>query len=157
MRLPFYLAAIILLHRASSEEQSWSWGSDQKDASEENAKETKKDQTDGRSSSYFDEDLIAAPSEFIDNLSANSTEAGQIIDEIISSTREGRAIDGFDEVYSDPNVQDALQKGDDSEARNIIKDRLCALGLMQVSTKLSTKTNTYTINTYYQEIINYQK
>ncbi|CAH1105722.1 unnamed protein product [Psylliodes chrysocephalus] len=131
MRLPFYLAAIILLHRASSEEQSWSWGSDQKDASEGNAKETKKDQTDGRSSSYFDEDLIAAPSEFIDNLSANSTEAGQIIDEIISSTREGRAIDGFDEVYSDPNVQDALQKGDDSEARNIIKDRLCALGLMQ--------------------------
>lgn len=48
------------------------------------------------------------------------------------SQRQGRALQGYDEVYSDPNVQEALQKGDDGEARNIIKDRLCYLGLMQV-------------------------
>jgi len=55
-----------------------------------------------------------------------------VVDEILVSQRQGRALQGYDEVYSDPNVQEALQKGDDGEARNIIKDRLCYLGLMQV-------------------------
>lgn len=54
-----------------------------------------------------------------------------VIDSILASNRQGRNLDGFDEVYSDPTVQDALQKGDDSQARNLIKDKLCTLGLMQ--------------------------
>lgn len=54
-----------------------------------------------------------------------------VIDSILDSNRQGRNLDGFDEVYSDPTVQDALQKGDDSQARNLIKDKLCTLGLMQ--------------------------
>lgn len=53
-----------------------------------------------------------------------------VIDSILASNRQGRNLDGFDEVYSDPTVQDALQKGDDSQARNLIKDKLCTLGLM---------------------------
>lgn len=54
-----------------------------------------------------------------------------VIDSILQSNRQGRNLDGFDEVYADPTVQDALQKGDDSQARNLIKDKLCTLGLMQ--------------------------
>lgn len=54
-----------------------------------------------------------------------------VIDSILASNRQGRNLDGFDEVYADPTVQDALQKGDDSQARNLIKDKLCTLGLMQ--------------------------
>lgn len=54
-----------------------------------------------------------------------------VIDTILASNRQGRNLDGFDEVYSDPTVQDALQKGDDTQARNLIKDKLCTLGLMQ--------------------------
>lgn len=55
----------------------------------------------------------------------------ELIDSILASNRQGRNLDGFDEVYSDPTVQNALQKGDDSQARNLIKEKLCALGLMQ--------------------------
>lgn len=40
-------------------------------------------------------------------------------------------ISSYDEVYSDPSVKEAIQNGDDVEARNIIKDKLCSLGLMQ--------------------------
>lgn len=61
----------------------------------------------------------------------NDTNVDGIIDSIISSTRQGRTLQGFDEVYSDPNVQEAIQKGD-GEARNLIKDKLCSLGLMEV-------------------------
>ncbi|XP_041772682.1 uncharacterized protein LOC121593948 isoform X2 [Anopheles merus] len=50
---------------------------------------------------------------------------------ILDSGRQGRSLEGFDEVYSDPSVQDALQNADDAQARNIIKDKLCSLGLMQ--------------------------
>lgn len=57
--------------------------------------------------------------------------ADAVIDTILNSGREGRNLDGFDEVYSDPTVQEALQKGDDRQARNIIKDKLCSLGLME--------------------------
>lgn len=66
----------------------------------------------------------------------NQTEADvfdldEVVDTILASNRQGRNLDGFDEVYSDPTVQDALQKGDDTQARNLIKEKLCSLGLMQ--------------------------
>ncbi|XP_053672456.1 uncharacterized protein LOC128722800 [Anopheles nili] len=63
----------------------------------------------------------------------NVTEVGDedILNFILDSGRQGRSLEGFDEVYSDPTVQDALQNGDDAQARNIIKEKLCTLGLMQ--------------------------
>lgn len=65
-----------------------------------------------------------------DSDSYNSTAVDAVIDTILATGREGRNLDGFDEVYSDPSVQDALTKSDDRQARNIIKDKLCSLGLM---------------------------
>lgn len=62
---------------------------------------------------------------------AASYTADELIDSILASNRQGRNLDGFDEVYSDPTVQNALQMGDDSQARNLIKEKLCTLGLMQ--------------------------
>lgn len=59
-----------------------------------------------------------------------ANELDKVIDTILNSGREGRNLDGFDEVYSDPSVQEVLQKGDDRQARNVIKDKLCSLGLM---------------------------
>lgn len=59
-----------------------------------------------------------------------SNELEKVIDTILISGRQGRNLDGFDEVYSDPSVQEVLQKGDDRQARNVIKDKLCSLGLM---------------------------
>ncbi|XP_024874635.1 uncharacterized protein LOC112456373 [Temnothorax curvispinosus] len=53
-----------------------------------------------------------------------------VIDNILVSNRQGRNLEGYDEVYSDPNVQNALQLGNDTIARTYIRDKLCSLGLM---------------------------
>ncbi|XP_066138915.1 uncharacterized protein [Euwallacea fornicatus] len=82
-------------------------------------------------------DLQASASET--NPQQNATDVEKVVDEILVSQRQGRALQGYDEVYSDPNVQEALQKGDDGEARNIIKDRLCYLGLMQCEEEIEGK------------------
>jgi hypothetical protein len=55
----------------------------------------------------------------------------EVIDEIINSSRQGRNLEGLDDVYSDPTVKQALLSGDDSQARNLIRDKLCTLGLME--------------------------
>ncbi|XP_055629559.1 uncharacterized protein LOC129770626 isoform X3 [Toxorhynchites rutilus septentrionalis] len=72
------------------------------------------------------------------NSAQNDTEVGddEILNFILDSGRQGRSLEGFDEVYSDPSVQQALQNSDDVEARNIIKEKLCALGLMQCDGEL---------------------
>lgn len=66
-----------------------------------------------------------------DTTNQTEVDLDEVIDTILASNRQGRNLDGFDEVYSDPTVQDALQKGDDTQARNLIKEKLCSLGLMQ--------------------------
>lgn len=65
------------------------------------------------------------------NTSRNTYAINDVIESILASNVQGRNLNGFDEVYSDPTVQDALQKGDNKQTRNIIKDRLCTLGLAQ--------------------------
>lgn len=59
-----------------------------------------------------------------------------MIENILVSNRQGRNLEGYDEVYSDPNVKNALQLGNDTIARTYIRDKLCTLGLMNVSTVL---------------------
>lgn len=59
------------------------------------------------------------------------TTIDDVIEEIIDSSRQGRNVEGLDEVYSDPSVVQALTSGDDTQARNIIRDKLCDLGLME--------------------------
>jgi len=82
-------------------------------------------------------DFEAQPSieqQIIQEYSApNATDANfdDIIDEIIIQGRNGRNVDGLDDVYSDPTVKEALLNGDDVQARNLIREKLCDLGLMQ--------------------------
>lgn len=87
-------------------------------------------------------DLQADESEIVEDKEAvqlpDATAIEDIVTDILTSTRQGRNLDGYDEVYTDPNLQDALQKGDDSEARNIIKEKLCSLGLMEVSLQIKS-------------------
>lgn len=61
---------------------------------------------------------------------SNDTDINQIIDQIINSRREGRILNEYDRVYEDGNVDQALMQGDDMQARNLVRDKLCALGLM---------------------------
>lgn len=62
-------------------------------------------------------------------LSSNDTAVDEIVESILESGRQGRNLNGYDEVYSDPSVVEAIQKADDVTARNLIKDKLCDLGL----------------------------
>lgn len=56
-----------------------------------------------------------------------------IIEDILISNRQGRNIEGYDVIYSDPAIKSALQVGNDTIARSYIRDKLCGLGLMQVN------------------------
>lgn len=67
---------------------------------------------------------------------ATATDVDDVIDNILVSNRQGRNIEGLDDFYQDPSVKQALESGDDTQARNVIKDRLCHLGLMQVNNKI---------------------
>jgi hypothetical protein len=116
------LVILVLAVSVQAEEKNkgWSWGADE-------------DTVDPQAPSA-DEFIIAEESSYVQNYdSANVTGVEDVIDNILVSNRQGRNIEGFDEVYQDPNVKKALESGDDTQARNIIKDRLCDLGLMQVS------------------------
>ncbi|KAJ6641906.1 hypothetical protein Bhyg_06851 [Pseudolycoriella hygida] len=73
---------------------------------------------------------IGQGSQSTNETNVTNDELETVVDTILTSSRQGRNLDGFDEVYSDPNVQEVLQKGDDRQARNVIKDKLCSLGLM---------------------------
>lgn len=57
-----------------------------------------------------------------------------VVEDILVSNRQGRNIEGYDQVYADPNVKNALEVGNDTVARSYIRDKLCTLGLMNVST-----------------------
>ncbi|KAM7357033.1 uncharacterized protein ACRADG_002550 [Cochliomyia hominivorax] len=61
---------------------------------------------------------------------SNETDINQLIDQIINSRREGRILNEYDRVYEDGNVDQALMQGNDMQARNLVRDKLCALGLM---------------------------
>lgn len=56
-----------------------------------------------------------------------------MIDEILVSNRQGRNVEGFDQLYADPEVKNVLQLGNETIARTYIRDKLCSLGLMNVS------------------------
>ncbi|KAK1129683.1 hypothetical protein K0M31_019399 [Melipona bicolor] len=53
-----------------------------------------------------------------------------VVDEILVSNRQGRNVEGFDQLYADPDVKNALQLGNETIARTYIRDKLCSLGLM---------------------------
>ncbi|XP_060534721.1 uncharacterized protein LOC132707072 [Cylas formicarius] len=85
-----------------------------------------------------EDDLQVSASDYAPT-SINSTDSDALIQEILTSTRQGRALDGYDEVYSDPSVQEVLQKGDDVEARSVIRERLCFLNLMRCDEEIQGK------------------
>ncbi|KAM8710902.1 hypothetical protein ACLKA7_017517 [Drosophila subpalustris] len=61
---------------------------------------------------------------------SNATEIDTVIDQLINSRREGRHLGDYDAVYADGNIDQALEQGNDLQARNLIRDKLCGLGLM---------------------------
>lgn len=138
MRLVLFIAFVAIIKTSIADESGWSWNGDSQ--TEDKPSET-----------YSPEitDLFSSPSEPVEQYQANSTEVDQVVDHILTSTRQGRNVDGFDDVYSDPNIQNALQNGDDSEARNLIKERLCSLGLMKVLCPLQHFVSKFLMRVYF--------
>ncbi|KAK2586802.1 hypothetical protein KPH14_011827 [Odynerus spinipes] len=60
----------------------------------------------------------------------NQPSVDSVIDNILIYNRQGRNLEGYDELYADPDVKNALQLGNDTVARSYIRDKLCSLGLM---------------------------
>ncbi|XP_021181486.3 uncharacterized protein LOC110370085 isoform X2 [Helicoverpa armigera] len=114
--ITFLLLPIIL----ASTTAEWSWGGDANAKPAEKAEEKPESLLQG-------EQLPEAQDKHFES---NSTVLDDIVDELVSS-KQGRSLGGFDDVYSDPTIKDALDAGDDAEARNLIKGRLCTLGLIQ--------------------------
>lgn len=118
----FTLTCLMLSLIVVNTSADWSWGGDATD------KEEKK--TEKPSQLLQGEELPEAERK---SLESNGTVLDDIVDELVSR-KQGRSLGGFDDdVYSDPTIKEALDAGDDAEARHLIKDRLCTLGLIQVS------------------------
>lgn len=118
MRWPSITFLLLPLLIASTT-ADWSWGAESNDKAE--------DQT-AEKSELLQGEVLPKNEE----KKAESDIAEDFVEKIISN-KQGRSLGDFDDdVYSDPTIKEALDAGDDVEARNLIKDRLCTLGLVQV-------------------------
>ncbi|XP_061393977.1 uncharacterized protein LOC133329519, partial [Musca vetustissima] len=123
-----FLAAVLLAFTICSsradEEPSWgssSWSSSVKEsmlARRSAEAEAKQEDIQGRNYAVHEQ------------IYSNETEVNELIEQLITSRREGRILNDYDQVYADGNVDQALMQGDDMQARNIVRDKLCSLGLM---------------------------
>ncbi|XP_013140259.1 PREDICTED: uncharacterized protein LOC106104678 [Papilio polytes] len=109
----------------------WSWG---------NEKKTEVEQQKDKSTELLEGEHFTVAQE--KSLETNETVLDGIVDELING-KQGRSLGGFDEVYGDPTIKEALDAGDDTEARNLIKDRLCTLGLIQCEEGETQEKRTY--------------
>ncbi|XP_063623345.1 uncharacterized protein LOC134795435 [Cydia splendana] len=119
----FTTTSLLLALAIASTTAEWSWSGDA-DAKDKDAKPEQKPT----------ELLEGEEAPDADKKSSDSagTVLDDIVDELVSNRQQqGRSLGGFDDVYSDPTIKEALDSGDDAEARNLIKGRLCTLGLIQ--------------------------
>ncbi|XP_043260666.1 uncharacterized protein LOC122402150 [Colletes gigas] len=104
-----------------SEGREWSWQNEDT----QSIGGSQQDTTDKRNVAESN-----ASVENVDDRSREHRSAESLIEEILVSNRQGRNIEGYDQVYADPDVKNALQIGNDTIARSYIRDKLCSLGLM---------------------------
>ncbi|CAH0584212.1 unnamed protein product [Chrysodeixis includens] len=124
----FLLLPIIFAYATAD----WSWGADGDSKPSE--------QVDQKDTSLLQGEQIPETQER--RFESNSTVLDDIVDELVSG-KQGRSLGGFDDVYSEPTIKDALEAGDNAEARNLIKGRLCTLGLIQCEDEDVQEKRTY--------------
>ncbi|KMZ00020.1 uncharacterized protein LOC6738307 isoform X2 [Drosophila simulans] len=124
MRIRTSLLAVVLLATASLAEES-NWGNEW--APMEDAMPSR------RSVDTKPADQADIQGRYLvhESIQSNSTtQIDEVIEQLINSRREGRNLGEYDAVYADGNIDQALQQGNDMQARNLIRDKLCGLGLM---------------------------
>lgn len=131
MKFKFVAILIAALVGTTLAGDSWAWGNkDAVDDAKPVVKESKLERRSADVEANKDEEVQGRNFGGIDSIYSNDTTVEEIIDQILRGRREGRTLGEYDQVYADPNIQNALNNGDDSQARNLIKDKLCNLGLM---------------------------
>eukprot|EP00099_Drosophila_melanogaster_P021619 NP_648878.1 uncharacterized protein Dmel_CG4998, isoform A [Drosophila melanogaster] len=124
MRIRTSLLAVVLLATASLAEES-NWGNEW--APMEDAMPSRRS-VDTKPAEQAD---IQGRYLVHESIQSNSTtQIDEVIEQLINSRREGRNLGEYDAVYADGNIDQALQQGNDMQARNLIRDKLCGLGLM---------------------------
>lgn len=102
------LAVSLQLWYTTGAEKEWSWGGNKPSSSSED--EPKPDTT-----------------------AEGGSVGPNVVDEIVTNGRSGKMLSGFNDVYQDQDVRDAIASGNDTHARSLVRERLCGLGLMSVS------------------------
>ncbi|CAH4028735.1 unnamed protein product [Pieris brassicae] len=124
----FTICGVLLVTIASTSAE-WSWNND----------DTNKDvDSKPKSTELLQGEEISEA----EDKNSDGTVLDGIVDELVSN-KQGRSLSGFDDVYSDPTIKEALDAGDDTEARNLIKGRLCTLGLIQCEDEDTQEKRTY--------------
>ncbi|XP_045517203.1 uncharacterized protein LOC123709724 [Pieris brassicae] len=124
----FTICGVLLVTIASTSAE-WSWNND----------DTNKDvDSKPKSTELLQGEEISEA----EDKNGDGTVLDGIVDELVSN-KQGRSLSGFDDVYSDPTIKEALDAGDDTEARNLIKGRLCTLGLIQCEDEDTQEKRTY--------------
>ena len=122
MRLSAVCLALLFAALAHSKpEGSWKWGSSSDSAATTAAPATLP--VAGKSVEHETRRerpcLISA---FTDESKTSAAiDADAAADAILTATRNGKVINTYEKVYEDQQVQEALQKGNDTEARTYIK------------------------------------
>ncbi|XP_055913727.1 uncharacterized protein LOC129947251 [Eupeodes corollae] len=126
----FQLAVITaaLLTITTANELSWSWSGAKTEETKAPITRRSTEATDTKESDK--EEAVEGRYLTHEPVYSNDTEINDIIEHILTGRREGRNLGDYDKVYADGNVEMALQQGDDLQARNLIKEKLCVLGLM---------------------------
>lgn len=92
-------------------------------------------QTRSLQQNQFFQAVATAASENLDDIDIDEKEAIEIL---LAASKTGRKIDvgegtnELNKVTSDPKIKEQLTAGNEAEARNYIRNKLCGLGLMPV-------------------------
>ncbi|KRK02429.1 uncharacterized protein LOC6535051 isoform X2 [Drosophila yakuba] len=124
MKIRASLLAVVLLATASLAEES-NWGNEWAPMEDAMPSRRSVDTKPAEQSDIQGRYLVH------ESIQSNSTtQIDEVIEQLINSRREGRNLGEYDAVYADGNIDQALQQGNDLQARNLIRDKLCGLGLM---------------------------
>ncbi|XP_017011709.3 uncharacterized protein [Drosophila takahashii] len=125
MRIRASLLAVVLLATASLAAEESSWGNEWAPMEDATPSRRSVDTKPAEQADIQGRYLVH------ESIQSNSTtQIDEVIEQLINSRREGRNLGEYDAVYADGNIDQALQQGNDLQARNLIRDKLCGLGLM---------------------------
>lgn len=130
MRIRASLVAVLLLASASAWADDSNWGNEWAPMEDAMPSRRSVDVKPADTADIQGRYLVHESHSQSQTQSNSTTEIDAVIEQLINSRREGRNLGEYDAVYADGNIDQALQQGNDLQARNLIRDKLCGLGLM---------------------------